>query len=243
MHLLRTLPLALMVLAACPPAAPQFLPAPAPAPATAPGLAPPAAGLTVVGTAQLDVKPDTAELHVTLSASAARPGDAVKAVRARQAELDAKLAPVGLDPKDISLSQMSISPVMDYQAGRVKAYEAAIQVVAQTQSFDRLGPLMDAAADAGATNVRTLFRADLTAIKSRVRDMAIAAARDKAAQMAQGLGVTLGKITAVSETTDGQWMPRMYVNAFESQPSGGGQTSPELQPVILSVSVTYALDA
>jgi hypothetical protein len=62
--------------------------------------------------------------------------------------------------------------------------------------------------------------------------------------MAAGLGVTLGKITAISETTDGAWMPKMYVNAFASEPGqGGGQTSPELQPVILSVSVTYTLDA
>lgn len=244
MNLTRALPLALLLTAACQPPAPQVITttSPAPVPALAPALQPP--GLTVVGTAQLDVEPDTAEVHVTLSATAARPGEAVKAVRARQALLDAKLAPVGLEPRDISLSQMLISPVWDYPANRVKAYEAAIQVTAQTRDFDKLGPLMDAAADAGATNLRTRFRADLTAIKKKVRDMAIAAARDKATQMAGGLGVTLGKITAISETTDGAWMPNMYVNAFESQPGqGGGRTSPELQPAILSVSVTYTIES
>jgi len=241
----RILPLVLILCAACHSPAPQVITATIPAPTPAPS-APPAAqapGLTVVGTAQLDVQPDTAELHVTLSATAARPGEAVKVVRARQAQLDAKLAPIGLAPGDIRLSQMTVNPVWDYSANRLRGYEAAIQVSAQTRDFDALAPLMDAAADAGATNLRTEFRADLTAIKKKVRDMAMAAAQEKANQLAQGLGVTLGKITAVSETTDGAWMPNMYVNALETQRgSGGGATTPELQPAVLSISVTYALD-
>lgn len=242
MTLTNTLPLALLLAAACQQPAPPVINVPAPTPAAAPPALTP--GLTVVGTAQLDVQPDTAELRVTLSASAARPGEAVKAVRARQALLDAKLAPLGLAARDISLSQMSISPVWDYPTHRVKAYEAAIHITAETKDFDKLGPLMDAAADAGATNFNTLFRADLTAIKKKVRDMAIVAAKDKAAQMVEGLGAKLGKITAISETTEGSWMPQMYVNVSSSQSGGeGGQVSPELQPVVLSVSVTYALDA
>lgn len=103
----RILPLVLILCAACHSPAPQVITATIPAPTPTPS-APPAAqapALTVVGTAQLDVQPDTADLHVTLSATAARPGEAVKVVRARQAQLDAKFAPIGLAPGDIRLSQ------------------------------------------------------------------------------------------------------------------------------------------
>jgi len=229
--------------AACnaPPPSVTCAPAAAAAAPDAPGT------FTVVGTATLDVQPDTADLHVTLSAQAARPGAAAKSARAKQARLIAGLGDLGIEARDIKLSHLSINPVWDYERGRIKAYEAAIAITASTKDFDEVGAMMDAAADAGATNMSSTFSTDLSVLKSKVRDMALTAARDKAAQIAKGLDVDLGKVVAIAETgaPTGGWyyggesaVPNVYAEQVGKLVSS---TTAALQPLTLSISVTYQL--
>jgi uncharacterized protein len=233
--------LALVTVAAC------NNPAPPPSVTCASAPTPPDQNaFTVVGTATLDVEPDTARLHVTVSAIAPRPGAAAKAARAKQTKLIAGLTTLGLLPADIDLSQLSITQIWDYNRQRVTGYSASIRVSARTQDFDRLGPMMDAAADAGATDMSSTFEADLTPLKKKVREMALAAAKDKAAQITGALDVSLGKITAISESNgNGQWVgwgESSVPNAYEVQPSKlVSATTAELQPLTLSISVTYKL--
>jgi uncharacterized protein YggE len=201
---------------------------------------------TVVGTATLDVEPDTAHLHVTVSAVAPRPGAAAKAARAKQTKLIAGLVELGLVTTDIDLSQMSITQIWDYNRQRVTGYSASIRIAARTKDFDRLGPMMDVAADAGATDMSSTFEADLTPLKKKVREMALAAAKEKAGQISGALEVQLGKIVAISESTgDGRWVgwgESSVPNAYEVQPSKlVSATTAELQPLTLSISVTYKL--
>jgi uncharacterized protein len=201
---------------------------------------------TVVGTATLAVEPDTARLHVTVSAVAPRPGAAAKAARAKQTKLIAGLTTLGLLPGDIDLSQLSITQIWDYNRQRVTGYSASIRISARTQDFDRLGAMMDAAADAGATDMSSTFEADLTPLKKKVREMALAAAKEKAAQISGALEVDLGKITAISESAgDGQWVSwgeTTVPNAYAVAPSKlVSATTAELQPLTLSISVTYKL--
>jgi uncharacterized protein len=214
---------------------------------------------TVVGTATLAVEPDTARLHVTVSAVAPRPGAAAKAARAKQTKLIAGLTTLGLLPGDIDLSQLSITQIWDYNRQRVTGYSASIRISARTQDFDRLGAMMDAAADAGATDMSSTFEADLTPLKKKVREMADlspqkkkvremahGAAKEKAAQITGALDVSLGRIVAISESNgDGQWIgwgESSVPNAYEVQPSKlVSATTAELQPLTLSISVTYKL--
>lgn len=229
---------------ACNPPAPEVHITP-PAPA-----APvPAAGVpgtfTVVGTATLEVEPERAELLVTVSSTAARPGEATKAARAKQAKLMKSLGALGIEEQDIRLSHLAITQLWDYERQRVTGYQASIQVTASTKDFDELGPMMDAAADAGATNMSSSFVADLVPLKKKVREMALAAAREKAEQMTQALGVTLGKVTALGENTGAGWMyygENGLANAVDLVPSKlVSSTTGTLQPLTLSVSVTYTL--
>lgn len=243
---LRTLALVLALslgTAACSAPPPQVVVTPAPAP-DAPAI--PEGTFTVMGTATLEIEPDTAELHVTVSSTAARPGAASKAARARQARLVEGLAALGVARADLRLSHLSIHPVWNHERQRIDGYQASIRVVASTKDFDRIGAMMDAAADAGATEMSSRFVADLTPHKATVREMAIAAAREKATQLADGLGITLGKVTALGESTgDGRFYyygESAVPNALDQLPAKlTASTAGELQPLTLTVSVTYRI--
>lgn len=232
---------AVLAVAACNPPAPNITVTPA---VSADTKIPPGT-FTVVGTATLDVEPDVADLHVTVSSQASRPGAAAKATRAKQTKLLASLGAIGIAEQDIKLSHLSINPVWDYQRNRITGYDAAIAVTATTKDFDEIGAMMDAAADAGATNMSSSFRTDLSVLKAKVRDMALTAAKDKAAQISKALDVDLGKIVAIAENNGGGWYyygGEHAPNAYAEQPSKlVASTSAAMQPLTLSISVTYQL--
>jgi uncharacterized protein len=219
---------------------------PAPVTVQAAATPPPPRTFSVVGTATLEVQPETARLAVTVSATAPRPGKAAEQARGKQAVLLAGLKHLGLEDADIALSHLSIDPVWDYRREKITGYSAAIRVVASTKDFGRLGTMMDAAAYAGATDMSSTFEADLTPLKKKVRDMALSAAKEKASQISDALDVKLAHITAIAESTgDGNWYgwgEASVPNAFAVEPKKiVGTTAAELQPLTLSISITYEL--
>jgi uncharacterized protein YggE len=202
--------------------------------------------MSVSGTATLEIVPDTADMHITLSAELARPKMAAKAVRAKQQALQKALADVGLGKDDVALSYLSISPVYDPKSGALVDYVAAITVTASTHDFDRLAELMEVAADAGATSTSTDFRvADLATLKKKVRDQAMAALKAKADQTSSALGLKLGRITSVAENQGGDawgWSGSVTVSnsvSFEPRTQTGAKA--DTQSLTLTVTATYEL--
>jgi uncharacterized protein YggE len=60
---------------------------------------------------------------------------------------------------------------------------------------------MDAAAGANASRIFSSFRrSDLPQLKTKVRDMALTAARAKAKQMTDALGIKLGRVVSIAES-------------------------------------------
>jgi hypothetical protein len=246
--------LLLATLAACKQPAPPA-PAPYPFPVALNGNGTPvdpAHSFTVTGTATLEVAPDTAELRMTLSSEASKPGAATRAARAKQAKLIAALAEVGVPESDLKLSYLNINPVYHPESGKIRGYQASIMVTASSKDFDKVGPMMEAAADAGATQMDSYFRADLAALKSKVRDMALEAAKDKAEQISESLDVALGKVVGINELGandtwsyygEGYYYSRAAVpNAWDLERGVQMPTiNPELQPLTLSISLTYQL--
>jgi uncharacterized protein YggE len=231
---LRLTILAALSLAACTVPSAPAAPVPPPPPNT----------FTVVGTATLEVEPDTADLHVTVSAQATRPGAATKAARAKQEKLVVGMLALGVEVRDIKLSLLQIGPVWDEKYTRVVGYVASIAVTASTHDFDRIGSMMEAAADAGATSMSSSFHADLPALKRKVRDLALSDAKDKADQIGSSLGLVLGKVVAVDESGAVSYSSydSSIANTVMQEPTqSSSSASGELQPLTLSISVTYQL--
>lgn len=212
--------------------------------AAAPATAEPRAGITVTGTATMEVVPDVADLRMTLTAEASRPGAAAKAVRARQAEVTKQLAALVSKP-DVTLSYVSVNPLYDEKSGRLRAYQAAITMNLSTGDFDQVAELMEVGAQAGGTQMSTSFRTrDVTGLKAKVRDQALAAVKAKAEQTAKGLGVKLGAIVSISEDTGLPWGSQTAnIQAYMPAPADTAPTGlrPDAQTMTLTITVGYQL--
>ena len=231
-------------LAACGDRAPHFIQVPASQPEIErPGV------MTVNGQATIEVSPDCADLTITLSSDSILPGAAVKSLDTKKLALVAALQKIGVETGQVKLSNLQLDPIYaptpeGYAMLKVRTYRAALTITATTKDFAKLGDMMDAAAQAGATGMSSAFRrSDLPEQKKKVRDLALAAAKAKAEQTATVLGIKLGRITSVAENPGGyMWSSQYFPNSSSTQDSSGAVTlGGSLQPLELNVVITFEL--
>jgi uncharacterized protein YggE len=207
--------------------------------------------MTVSGTATLEVSPDCADLTMTLTGDAMKPGAAVAKINAQRDALIKAMLQLGLEESDLKVSTMGIDPHYEWIKDRsvFKGYTARITLTASTRRFELLPTMMETAADAGVSSMQSQFRrSDLDELKKQVRERALIAAREKAKQTAQTLGIELGRISAVSEGSASY----LYANAYFPRVANDMATldssiqsialGGELQPLTIDVQVTYSLD-
>jgi uncharacterized protein len=232
----------LLSLGACGNNQPQVIAVAAPTELEKPG------SFVVQGTATLEVAPDCADLTMTISADGARPDIATQAVQEKQQQMIAALQKLGVETPDVKLSYLSLEPIWLHDKDgwsplHVGTYRAQVTITATTRKFDQIGAIMEAGANAGATSMTSQFRrSDLPELKKKVREMAIAAAREKASSTARALGIELGRIVSVAESASGSLYNSPYfpvANAAQSMPSAtlGGT----LQPLTLEITIGYEL--
>ncbi len=208
--------------------------------------------MTVTGTATLDVAPDCADLTMTLSTQASRPLAATTAVDKQESALVAALTGAGVARAELKLSTLELEPVYapnpqtPWAPYVVSGYRAAIVVTATTHDFAKIGALMEAGAEAGATAMSSQFRrSDLPELKKKVREMALAAAQDKAKQTAHALGIELGHIVSVAESPAGSMWSSMYFPQANAAATVNNAAGPALggalQPLTLDVTIGYEL--
>lgn len=206
--------------------------------------------MTVTGTAVLEVSPDCADLTMTIAGEGARPGQATAAVQRQQQVLVEALKKIGVEGPDLKLSYLRLDPVyaqtvLGVPTQRISGYRAEVTVTATTKRFDLVGPIMEAGANAGASSMSSQFRrSDLPELKKQVREMALKAAKEKAAQTAKSLGIELGRIVTVAETPNGTMWGSAYfpqvANEAVSRP-GNGALGGTLQSLTLDVTIGFEL--
>src|SRR3569623_2476464 len=115
--------------------------------------------MTVTGSATLEVSPDCADLTMTLSADNTRPGAATSAVDNEEQSLSAALTKQGVEPKYMKLSLITLEPVYEPNLYplKVHTYRAQITVTATTRAIAKISALMEAGADAGASQLSSAF--------------------------------------------------------------------------------------
>ncbi|HEU4611365.1 MAG TPA: SIMPL domain-containing protein [Kofleriaceae bacterium] len=208
--------------------------------------------MTVNGQATLEVSPDCADLTITLSADDIKPGSAAKQLEAKKQTLISSLKKIGVETADIKLSNLQLDPIYEpnregWATLKVRTYRAQITVTATTRDFSKIADIMDGAASAGASSISNQFRrSDLPALKKKVRDMALAAAKDKAKQTADALGIKLGRVISVAENQGGMMWRATYfpqvANSMETNDASGSVVlGGSLQPLTLDVTIGYEL--
>ena len=209
--------------------------------------------LSVTGHATLDVTPDVADVKLDLSARAGTPRAAVAKLRESETAMRKNLEGEGIESDEVAVSAINLAPKHRWDAQRERqiliGYEATLCVTVSTKDFAEIPAIIEAGAKAGVTQSSTRFRStEMVALKRRVREMALDAAKAKAEQFRESLGFELVRVTSVGEnqagaawSTYGLGLDNVTANAFEVVPGARSFVQAETLPLSLTVTIGYEL--
>lgn len=203
-------------------------------------------GLTVTGEGKVSAAPDltVVTVGVTTRSQSARQATAENS-QAMQALIDA-LKAAGIAERDIQTVEISLHPETDFpEEGRgrprVTGYVARNLVSAKVREPGRLGSLLDSLSQAGANEILGIGFTieDPAALKEQARAEAVAAARQRAQELARLAGVSLGPITAISESSFA--VPRGGDIGRMAEAAGLAPVQPGELEIQAQVTLTYEI--
>lgn len=114
----------------------------------------------------------------------------------------------GIAESDIRTVSYTVHPQYD-QNGALRGFRVQNLLEVRTSNIDQLGPLLDQAVEAGASQIHGIqFEAeDVEQYKVLARDEAMQNARQKAEQLARNAGVSLGRVLYIEESDTGGVTP------------------------------------
>jgi uncharacterized protein YggE len=207
-------------------------------------------GIWVNGEGKVTVTPDVASVSLGVSAQAASVVEATSQAAAAMKQVIDSLKANGVADKDIQTQYYSIQQVTRWddknQQEIVTGYRVSNTVTAKIRTMDKVGAVIDAVAAAGGDLTRIngiSFSVDKPEqYYAQARELALTDAKAKAEQMAKLTGVTLGKVTYVTESsyTPYQGYPVMYKDSAASGASTTPITPGETQ-ITMNVQVNYTI--
>jgi hypothetical protein len=193
--------------------------------------------------------PDTASLTVGVDVTRPSLMEAQAEATSQATAIIEAAKATGIADEDIQTVNFSVWVMRNYddsgnQAG-IQGYQVSNQVSLTIRDIDAISELLEAVVAAGANNIYgiTFFIDDTTEAAKEARKLAMADARDKAAQLAEAEGLSLGRVLAISEGVATP-MPFLY-GGMEARASGQGAGGAPIEigssQVTVDVQVTYAL--
>lgn len=219
--------------------------------------APPAAfrselvpSITVVGTGEVQAKPDTAQINVGVMTEGATAAEAVRGNNEAMAQLLETLKQQGIEERHIQTSGFNVSPKYQYRRddGRppeIVGYTVSNQVQVTVRDLLSLGTVLDKVVQAGANQIHGISFSvhNPQQQMDEARRKAVAEARRKAKLYADAAGVKLGKPLMIEEVQpsggpEPLYRPRMAAAEMaQAVPIATGE-----QTISAVITVTYALE-
>lgn len=204
--------------------------------------------LQVTGIGRASARPDAADLRLGVSVRGQSARDARDIGAATASSVLAAIADVEVAEADVQTAHLSLDPVYEsLQPGFpvvLTGYQLSHTFVARIRDVALAADVLDAAVAGGATSVESVgYRvADEDALQARARDAAVADAREKAAALAAALGLTLGRVRAISEDSP-RPMPRpMGARMMMAEADVPTPIRPGDVEASVSVSVVFDID-
>jgi uncharacterized protein len=213
--------------------------------------------IAVSGTGIATIAPDIARFSVGVQEQGKNLTEVQGVVASETDTIIAALVKGGLDrTRDLKTSGYTVQPIYDYpkdKAPVVSGYRVANTINATVRGLDtnpnKVGPIIDAAVQAGANNIGSIIfgLADPEKANQIARQEAMRNAQGKADALAQAGGAKLGMVLAVSDQTFTPAAPRDVPYAPIGTATAASAAAPptQIQPgettVTVTVNVTYAL--
>ncbi len=201
---------------------------------------------SVIGEGKVDVTPDTAKVDAGISVNRIDTAkNAEQILSDVNNKIIAAMKDLGIDKADIKTSSFSITPNYQYIAtgNKIDGYNGNATVSIKVRKVPLLTQVISEATKAGANNIQdTRFSIDKPEkYREEARDKAIENAKSQAQKLARNLGISLGKIVNVVESTSGNAYPLydMKLSAPMAGEGGGPQVEPGTQTVTSTVTLFF----
>ena len=195
--------------------------------------------IVVIGQGSVLTVPDKAQLSLGVSSDAKTASGALRANAADMTKVIAAIKAQGIPPADIQTQLVSLSPRFTPNGDGIVGYTATNSVSVTVRTLAKAGAVIDAAVDAGANQVSgpNLVRSDQSALYRQALRAAISNARAKAEAIAKASGLTLRRITDVTESGGPTPLP---VDA-KSGIAASSPIEPGTQLVEATLTVTFSV--
>jgi uncharacterized protein YggE len=202
--------------------------------------------ISVSSVGTVKVTPDAVRLNASVSNISKVSKDALAAANVAASKFRAAILANGIDKKYLSSTTLTVYPEYNYtqDAGNVLiGYRASQSFEVVIRNAAKAGEIVDAvvasAGDSLAINGVTPFVYDNTKATEAARNSAVKNAKAKAASYAKLLGVKIGKIIYLQESSAPSSYPIMMVQAKASDEST--QIDLGQQDVSVSVATRWAI--
>ncbi|MCG9722573.1 oxidative stress defense protein [Shewanella sp. Isolate7] len=172
--------------------------------------------IETVGTSELVVKADMAELTVEVVTKADNPAKAKAGSDKAVSDFLARLAKSGIAREDIHSANLNLQPEYLYdpetRTNKEIGYRASRQVVVTLRALDKLNDLLDSALQQGINRIHQInFKSSKEQeMIEQARLMAIKDATQKAAALAEGFGERLDGVWEIRYQAQGPVRPMVY---------------------------------
>ncbi len=206
--------------------------------------------LAVVGVGKVDTTPDTASVDLGIVVNDATTIEAASTeINKVNNAIVEGLASLGIEKGDVKTSNYSINPNYDYTRvpnGSITGYNGNTTVTVKVKDTTKLPQVIEVGTKAGANQVMgTNYTIDKPEdYQEQARAKAIANAKEQANKMASELGIRLGRVVNIVESSSGGMpMPLMYEKSVVSLDARGGSNAPvpDLQPGTQTITSTVTL--
>lgn len=204
--------------------------------------------LAVVGVGKVDIVPDTASVDLGIVINDAKTIDEAQSkINTVNNAIIENVRGLGIEKGDIKTSNYSIVPNYDYSkvgTGVINGYNGNTTVTIKVKDTTKLPQVIEAGTKAGANQVMgTNYSVDKPEkYQEQARQKAIDNAKEQAQKLAAQLGIRLGKVTNIVESTNSPGpLPILY--SKEAMGMGGGTNAPvpDLQPGTQTITSTVTL--
>ncbi|OGY44629.1 MAG: hypothetical protein A2729_03545 [Candidatus Buchananbacteria bacterium RIFCSPHIGHO2_01_FULL_39_14] len=208
--------------------------------------------ITVTGEAETDVMPDKAQLYLTIQTEG-KDAATVQQDNSKKINkvLDA-LKTAGVEKSQIETTSYNLYPWDEWDPTTNKlirrGYRAHHTIVVTTTDIENVGKLLDLAVKNGVNTVDNIQFTLSDQLEQKTKEQLVATASTKAKQkattLASNLGVSLGKVLSVSESS---YNPPIYYASYAKAGIEDAMAAPEtsLSPksvkVNLQVNVEYGI--
>ena len=205
--------------------------------------------ITVIGTGEVQSKPDLAQINVGVVTQDESASAALEQNTEKMQDLMEELSRLGIDEKDIRTTNFNVGPTYSHDPqGRrppeIEGYQVSNQVQIKVRKLSALGRVLDDLISRGANQVNgiSFSLADSTNTMDDARRKAMADARRKAELYAKAARVELGQPLLIQEQGSRSVLPPIPYARMAAMESDAVPVSPGELTTSAQITVTYKIE-